>query len=319
MTEGGMIESRRIFVRSSHRACDREVRMEFQAEQVMITTFTDSMMGLSYECEPIFRKLETHYGHLIEFQYVMSGLVKDVYRLVHALDLKKGKEYAIAEYNKRLAKIYEEEESISGMPVNMTDFHLFSPEHTSSIPLNLAYEAVKLTDMEKADPFLYNLRFATIVECRPTTHLDEIRKVVRNTGIREEMFMEHYQDGSAEKCLKADIEKCLAYGIFSLPSYLIQYKEKAVLVQELIGYDSFVSLIDEISEGRIRPIKPILSSESLWEFFQKHPLISPIEIREAFDLESMNEVDMVIKPFLEKEQIWKEKVYHGSFYRISEQ
>ena len=48
----------------------------------------------------------------------------------------------------------------------------------------------------------YHLRFATIVECRPTTHLDEIRKVVRNTGIREGMFMEHYEDDSAEKKFK---------------------------------------------------------------------------------------------------------------------
>lgn len=129
--------------------------------------------------------------------------------------------------------------------------------------------------------------------------------------------MEHYQDGSAEKSLKADMEKCFEYGIFSLPSYLIQYKEKAVLVQELIGYDSFVSLIDEISEGRIRPEKPILSSESLWELFQKHPLISPIEIREAFDLYSVNEVEEAEKLLLEKGKIKKETVYHGYFFRIN--
>lgn len=107
--------------------------MELQEEQVMITSFTDPMMGLSYECEPIFRKPETHYTHLINFQYVMSGLVKDVYRLVHTPDSKKGQEYAIREYNKRLAKIYEEEESIGGMPINMTDFHLFSPDFCSGL------------------------------------------------------------------------------------------------------------------------------------------------------------------------------------------
>ena len=42
-------------------------------------TFTDPMMGLSYECEPIFRKLETHFPGRIEFIYVMSGLVRNVY------------------------------------------------------------------------------------------------------------------------------------------------------------------------------------------------------------------------------------------------
>lgn len=54
---------------------------------VTITTFTDPMMGLSYECEPIFRKLETHFENHIEFKYVMSGLVRDVYHFVDKRDL----------------------------------------------------------------------------------------------------------------------------------------------------------------------------------------------------------------------------------------
>ena len=47
-------------------------------EQVLITTFTDPMMGLSWECEPVFRKLETHFRNKLEFRYLMAGLVRDV-------------------------------------------------------------------------------------------------------------------------------------------------------------------------------------------------------------------------------------------------
>ncbi|MBR6889302.1 MAG: hypothetical protein IKN16_12805 [Selenomonadaceae bacterium] len=50
-------------------------------EKITLVTFTDPMMGLSYECEPIFRKLETHFDGKIEFHYVMSLLVRDVYEL----------------------------------------------------------------------------------------------------------------------------------------------------------------------------------------------------------------------------------------------
>ena len=84
----------------------------------------------------------------------MSGLVRSVYDVVDPNDLPKVNEVAIRNYNVRLAKIYESEESIMGMPINMTNFHLFSPEHTSSIPLNLAYKAAQLADKEKADLFL---------------------------------------------------------------------------------------------------------------------------------------------------------------------
>lgn len=37
-------------------------------EKGILTTFTAPMMGLSYECEPIFRKLETHFAGQIAFR-----------------------------------------------------------------------------------------------------------------------------------------------------------------------------------------------------------------------------------------------------------
>ena len=46
--------------------------------QIMMTTFTDPMMGLSYECEPVYEQLTSHYQGQIVFKYVMSGLVRDV-------------------------------------------------------------------------------------------------------------------------------------------------------------------------------------------------------------------------------------------------
>ena len=47
-------------------------------EKIIIFSFTDPMMGLSYESEPVFRKLETHFAGHIEFRYIMSGLVRNV-------------------------------------------------------------------------------------------------------------------------------------------------------------------------------------------------------------------------------------------------
>lgn len=194
--------------------------------KVKVTTFTDPMMGLSYECEPMFRKLETHFESQIEFKYVMSGLVRDVYQFVNTADLRFGEKEAIERYNKRLAKIYEGEESISGMPINMNGFCLFDTEHTSSIPLNLAYKAVQLIAPKKADLFLYNLRYATIVDCRPTTHLNEITEVVRKTGVNVDRFMTAYNDGSGQAELDEDFALFQRLGLHSLPAYLIQYGEE---------------------------------------------------------------------------------------------
>ena len=36
----------------------------------------------------------------------------------------------------------------------MPDLHLFDEQHRSSLPLNLAYKAAQLADIDKADEFL---------------------------------------------------------------------------------------------------------------------------------------------------------------------
>ena len=47
-------------------------------EKIILTTFTDPMMGLTYEQEPVYDKLSGHYGDRLVFRYVMSGLVRIV-------------------------------------------------------------------------------------------------------------------------------------------------------------------------------------------------------------------------------------------------
>ena len=282
-------------------------------DKITLMTFTDPMMGLSYECEPIFRKLETHFPDKIEFIYVMSGLVRNVYDLVDPRDLPKGKDVAIRNYNARLAKIYESEESILGMPINMTNFQLFSTEHTSSIPLNLAFKAAQLTDREGADQFLYNLRYATIVDTRPTTQREEILEVVRQTGLDEETFCLHFDGDTAQKALEQDLSLGQKLEIHSLPSYLVQYGERKLLIQSLIGYGAFVSVFEELSNRKMKlqPVDP--TGENLQELLDRHPLISPIEIREAFDLSDMEEVRNIIQPFILAGKVKIREVHNGWF------
>ena len=50
----------------------------------------------------------------------------------------------------------------------------------------------------------------------------------------------------------AELEKDLALvrelAIRSLPAYMIQYGEKAVIVRSLISYDNFVSIIQQLKK-----------------------------------------------------------------------
>lgn len=214
-------------------------------EKIILTVFTDPMMGLSYESEPIMDRLKQKYGEQIEFRYVMSLLVHDISDFMTPKELAMEPEEGIRAYCRRLAGIYKSEESVGGLPVNMNGFCLFDPDHRSSIPLNLAYKAAQLADPDKADTFLTELRHATVIDCLPTTHFDEIMNVVRKVGINEVSFKQHYQDGSAEDALQKDLAYTSSLGIRSLPAYLIQYGENALIMQSFV-YQEFINAINSL-------------------------------------------------------------------------
>lgn len=96
-----------------------------------------------------------------------------------------------------------------------------------------------------SDNFLVALRHATVVKCLPTTHLDIIMKIVKETGINEASFVRNYQNGNAEKVLTEDLAFARRLGICSLSTYLIQYQDKA-LVMQIFEYADFAEAIEGI-------------------------------------------------------------------------
>ena len=259
-------------------------------EKVVLMTFADPMMGLFYECEPIYRKLETHFAGKIEFQYVMAGLVRDVIDFMTPEEREKtvrDPKNGIRSYCRRLADIYLREESISGMPIRMDGFHLFDEEHRSSWPLDIAYEAVKLIAPDKAERFLYRLLYATIAETRQTTKTEEQLRAAEQCGIDSEAFIEALNNGTAEKSFREDLEMTERMGIRSLPTYLLQYGENAVLIRSLIGYEGFVSAIRELTKGIVLPKAPAFTELSVMELIRKRHLVSLLELTEAFDLDNI--------------------------------
>ena len=286
-------------------------------DKIRITTFTDPMMGLSYECEPIFRKLETHLGDNIEFKYCMSLLVEDVSNFMNQSEVALPPKEGIALYNKRLATIYKSEEYITGMPIIMDDFRLFDEKHRSTLPFNLAFKTVEIVAPEKSNEFLYRLRYATIVDTLPTTHYDEILKVIDSLVIDKPMFEEVYTNGQASHALDKDLEITKELGIHSLPAYLIEYKNKSLLINQLIGYDDFVRLIGELSEGSIKPQVPNFSMEYLETLIKRRGLISDVEIKYVFSSVNEQLIDNMITALRAKAEYVVYPVAESYFIRLN--
>ena len=215
-------------------------------EKIILTTFTDPMMGLSYEQEPVYEKLAAHFGDRLVFRYVMSGLVRDVSDFMLPEERALPAEEGIRLYNRRLARIYKGEEGIGGLPINMDGFHLFDADHRSSSPLCIAYKAAEICCPEKAFSFLLKLRRATIVETRQTTKTDELISIAEEAGLDKAQCRRAFEDGRASEAFQKDLELTRSLGIRQLPTVLIQYGEKAVLVNGMASYEAFVNTIDKL-------------------------------------------------------------------------
>ena len=220
-------------------ACSGRVAMG----KVVITQFSDPMMGLSWECEPAIRRVEEELGGTVEIRDRMAVLVRDVADFMTPSERALPPEAGIARYNMRLAQIYLDEQAIGGVPINMEGFCLFAPDRRSSLPLCLAYEAAKLAAPKKARVFLLRLREATVSECRPTTKMEEIMRVVRICGIDEDAFLESFEGGAAMVALEDDLRIKESLGIRALPAFLVEHDGCTTLIHGVADYEMLMRAV----------------------------------------------------------------------------
>lgn len=265
---------------------------------ITVTHFTDPMMGLSWECEPMLRRVEARFGTQVAFRNAMGLLVRDVADFMTPEERALPEAEGPAQYNARLAQIYLQEEPLAGMPINMDGFSLFAPDRRTSLPLCLAYEAVTAARPRLAATFLYRLRFATMVECRPTTKLDELTRVVQLFGIEEQGFLAAYHSSAAQDHLYRDLAFKDRLGIFGLPAFVISCGEKAALLSGVPSYQQLERAIVQVSEDTAQPHAPQATPEALRRLLAAHPLISLVEVAAAFGLPGLEAARSLTKPLL---------------------
>ena len=67
--------------------------------------------------------------------------------------------------------------------------------------------------------------------------MDVIQDVINKTGIDESAFLRHFNDATAEAALQNDLSYTARLGIRSLPTCLVQYRDKALLMQSFACED----------------------------------------------------------------------------------
>jgi len=276
---------------------------------IEIIEFTDPVCTWCWGSEPVLRKLETRYGKQVKISYIMGGLVQDITSFYDGHNDIGGDP---DRSNMNIAKHWVEASERHGMPVKSEGFKLFSREHPSTYPQNIAYKAAQIQDQTLANKFLRRIREASAAEARQTNITEVLLELASEVGLDMARFLNDFTLGPAQQAFEQDLAITAKYGARGFPSFLLKYGEKEMLIRGYKRYEEFKALIGHLSGGEIQERPVPANEETIMAFITRYGSAAPVEVQTAFDL-SDDELKNAIDSLIEKQLVRKQAAGNGYF------
>jgi len=276
---------------------------------IEIIEFTDPVCTWCWGSEPVLRKLETRFGEQVKISYIMGGLVKDITSFYDSYnDIGGDPERS----NKNVAKHWVDASERHGMPVKSEGFKLFSREHPSTYPQNIAYKAAQMQDQALANRFLRRIREASAAEARQTNKTEVLLELASEVGLDIARFLDDFNKGTAQRAFEQDLATTAKYGARGFPSFLVKYGEKEMVIRGYKRYEDFKALIGHLTGGEIQERPFSANEESIMAFIIRYGSVAPIEIQMTFDLTN-DELNSTLDSLLTGKRIQKREAGNGYF------
>lgn len=281
---------------------------------VEIVQFTDPLCTWCWGSEPVLRKLEESYGDKLKFSYIMGGLVKNVFDFYDSHnDIGGDPEHT----NKQVAKHWLEASARHGMPVKTDGFNLLSKEYPSTYPQNIAYKAAQMQGEEIAGKFLRRIREASATETKLTSKTEVLVELASETGLDVARFIDDFTNGKAQKAFEEDLYTTSQFGAHGFPTFLLKFGEKSILLRGYQQYNTFKTVINQLTDGKIQETEVVANENTIFEFIKKHNAVAPAEIKAAFSL-SEEQMNGFLNSLFQMQLIKKRVAGNGYFVLMQE-
>lgn len=285
-------------------------------EKLSITVFTDPVCTWCWGAEAVVRAVETHFPGKITMRSAMGGLIKDFRTGPGSDDPEDGP--TPDEINTMIGQAMPKMQARSGMPMCGESYHLWSNEHPSSYPMDIAFKAVEAVDPARAELFLYNMKLATNAAARVTSDEAVMADIARESGIDADAMLARIHDGSAERAFWEDMALKEQIEVHVLPSFLLNYKTEKYLIRGYVDYATFCDVIERTSFGELRPQPVEATPAALLAFMAEHPRMADEEVRQAFDLETKDDAAAFVAPLLADGTLVREEIGAGWFVSLAD-
>lgn len=260
--------------------------------KLTLTQYTDPMCGWCYGTEPALKKLAFLMGDQVEVHYVLGLMLPDPSQ---ALGVGEAAEIRLAQVKAHLNQEFHSVEERTGMPFSMKHLSDMQVSDFTTLPMSLAYEAVKLISEDKANLLLARMREATHADDRMTGRFEVLLEMVREQGVDADEYQKRLDDGSAKLALEADLERCRSLGVSGFPTISLEHGGEQGVISGCQTYDRLLAAVRQITGGAIEVQEREASMENVCAFIAQFERVAETELKLAFNLDGGSLDGMVEK------------------------
>lgn len=266
------IESGMCEIADSGSASQKQV-VSTEIKSVKVVYFTDPICSSCWGIEPQLRKLKLEYGHSIDIEYRMGGLLPDWSYNSGGIS----KPSDVAHHWDEVSLHYD-------MPID-GDVWLEDPLD-SSYPPSIAFKAAQLQDRHKAILFLRELREMVFLQKKNITKWEHLVTAAQKAGLDLNLFETDYH-GKATALFQQDLALGKQLGVRGFPTmFFINGQGNSEKVYGTKPYSAY--------ENALYKQLPSVAKSSIdtnWEkLFSKYPTMTSREFSELSGI-SRNETD----------------------------
>ena len=252
-----------------------------EEKKLKIAHFTDPLCFWCYAMEPEVRKVRVLLEDQLDYRIVMGVLSSDISEII-GTDEDAELRYEI--YRAMLANHFRDVAPKVGMPLALDNMLANGPEDLVSLPLSLAYCAMRMIDEDIAEAYLRRMRECVFAEGRSLASVEDQVELASEFPIDMEQFRSNLEGDEIASILQQGVDECRLYGIASFPTLIMQWGNMRLAVQGYHDFEGIKRAIAQVTDGDIILSDAEFSTRALETYVDRFGKAAAREIQTMFSL-----------------------------------
>ncbi|WP_242918628.1 ClpXP adapter SpxH family protein [Pontibacter liquoris] len=263
-----------------------------------IVYFTDPICSSCWGIEPQLRKLKLEYGHSIEIDYRMGGLLPDWSYNSGGIS----KPADVGHHWDEVSQYYD-------MPID-GDVWLEDPLH-SSYPPSIAFKAAQMQDKEKAVLFLREMRELLFLDKKNITRWEHLAAAAEQAGLYVAQLKTDYET-KAKHLFEEDLKLAREFGVRGFP--ILFFLDKQGNREVVYGTKAYPFY--ETAVLKLNPSATKSHYSKNWEtLFSKYRSLTAKEFSELAGLHRV-ESEQLLNELSDKGKLEKISTKNGAMWKL---